>query len=279
MKKIISSLLIISILLTSTAVLADYRDYVKVPVIMYHAVGYSNDPYTITPESFESHLVAILENGFTPISFQELTEYVDYDRNLPDKPMVITFDDGYTDNYSEAFPLLKKHNCKATIFAIGSSVGKSTYKETENPINPHFDYNMAREMNLSKLISIQSHTHDMHQAKHYEQSENVRENVMPFEGEDFTDYIRAVREDLITSKTFLEGQIGAPVTALAYPNGRYNAYTEAIARSLGFRVTVSTTIGTNYIRKYDQNSLYRLNRFNMNESVSADTLIQWLNRR
>ena len=89
----------------------------------------------------------------------------------------------------------------------------------------------------------------------------------------------AVGGELLDLFIDLEGQIGAPVTALAYPNGRYNAYTEAIARSLGFRVTVSTTIGTNYIRKYDRNSLYRLNRFNMNESVSADTLIQWLNRR
>ena len=279
MRRLISLLTALLIIFSSATVLADYRDCVRVPIVMYHSIGYSSDPYTITPESFEQHLKAILDNGYTPVSFQELIKYVDNDQNLPDKPMVITFDDGYTDNYSLAFPLLKKYNCKATIFAIGSSVGKATYKETENPINPHFDYNMAREMNLSKLVSVQSHTHDMHQAAQYEQGERVRENIMPLKDESFMEYIRTLREDLTESKTKLEGQIGAPVIALAYPSGRYNALSEAMVRNLGFRVTVSTTIGTNYIKKYDKESLYRLNRFNMNEGVSAATLIEWLNRR
>lgn len=279
MKRLISLLTALLIIFSSATALADYRDCVRVPIVMYHSIGYSNDPYTITPESFEQHLKAIQDNGYTPVSFQDLIKYVDNDQNLPDKPMVITFDDGYTDNYSLAFPLLKKYNCKATIFAIGSSVGKSTYKETENPISPHFDYNMAREMNLSKLVSVQSHTHDMHQAAQYEQGERVRENIMPLKDESFMDYIRTLKEDLTESKTKLEGQIGAPVIALAYPSGRYNAFSEAMVRNLGFRVTVSTTIGTNYIKKYDKESLYRLNRFNMNEGVSAATLIEWLNRR
>ncbi|MBQ8525212.1 MAG: polysaccharide deacetylase family protein [Clostridia bacterium] len=279
MKKFISLLLSLLIILSCSTAMADYRDYVKVPVIMYHAIGYSDDPYTITPESFEKHLQTIVNKGFTPVFFQELTEYVDNDQNLPDKPMVITFDDGYEDNYTHAFPLLKKYNCKATIFVIGSSVGKSTYKETENPIKPHFNYNMAREMNLSKFISVQSHTHDMHQSKQYENTNAVRENVMPFEGESFMDYIRAVREDFAESKSKLEGQIGAPVIALAYPSGRYNAFSEAVAKSLGIRVTVSTTIGTNYIRKYDKESLYRLNRYNMNEGVTPEILLEWLNRK
>lgn len=279
MKKVLSVIISISIIFSCVSVLADYRDYVKVPVIMYHSIGYSADPYTITPETFEKHLAAIKENGFTPVSFQQLVDYVDKDYNLPDKPMVITFDDGYTDNYTHAFPILKKHNFKATIFIIGSSAGKNTYKDTNYPITPHFNYNMAREMNLSGLISLQSHTHDMHQSSLYENSENVRENVLQFEGESFIDYIRALKGDLSMSKSTIEGQIGTPVIALAYPSGRHNAFAESVARSLGFRVTVSTTIGTNYIRKYNKETLYRLNRFNMNEDVTVQTLLKWLNRR
>ena len=279
MKKTVSIILSLLIIFYCTVVFADYRDCVRVPVIMYHSIGYSDDPYTITPETFEEHLRAIRDNGYTPVPLQELVDYVDKDQNLPDKPMVITFDDGYTDNYTYAFPLLKKYNCRATIFVIGSSVGKSTYKNTANPITPHFDYNMAREMNLSKLVSIQSHTHDMHQAEQYELTDKVRENVLPLEGEAFMDYIRSVKEDFVESKSKLEGQIGSPVIALAYPSGRYNAFTESVVRNLGIRVTVSTTIGTNYIRKYDKESLYRLNRFNMNEGVTTDILLQWLSSR
>lgn len=279
MKKLISIIISLSIILSSTSAFADYRDCIRVPVVMYHSVDYSADQYTITPQTFEKHLQAIKENGFTPISLQELVDYVDKDRNLPEKPMVITFDDGYTDNYTLAFPLLKKYNFKATIFAIGSSVGKSTYKSTQNPITPHFDYSMAKEMTLSGLISVQSHTYDMHQSSKHEFTDIVRENVMPHVGEKFIDYIRALRQDIDKSKNTLEGGIGAPVIALAYPNGRHNAFSEAVAKSLGIRVTMSTTIGTNYIRKYNKDTLYRLNRFNMNEYVSPETLIKWLNWR
>ena len=66
MKKVLSFIILISIIFSCVSVLADYRDYVKVPVIMYHSIGYSDDPYTITPETFEKHLAAIKENGFTP---------------------------------------------------------------------------------------------------------------------------------------------------------------------------------------------------------------------
>lgn len=279
MKKLISIIISLSIIFSCTSAFADYRDCIKVPVVMYHSVDYSADEYTITPQTFEKHLQTIKENGFTPISLQELVNYVDKDCNLPEKPMVITFDDGYTDNYTLAYPLLKKYNFKATIFAIGSSVGKSTYKSTQNPITPHFDYSMAKEMTLSGLVSVQSHTYDMHQSSKHEYTDIVRENVMPHEGERFIDYIRALRQDINKSKNTLEGNIGAPVIALAYPNGRHNAFSEAVAKSLGIRVTMSTTIGTNYIRKYNEDTLYRLNRFNMNEYVSPETLIKWLNWR
>lgn len=281
MRKIkrISAFVLTFIILTTTAVFADYRESVRVPVLMYHAVADADeatDAFAVTKVRFLEQMETIRREGYTPVSLAELVNYVDYGANLPDNPVCITFDDGYLDNYTVAFPILKQYGYKATIFAIGSSVGKDTYKDTGIPMNPHFNYNQAREMNLSGLVSVQSHTYDMHQSARHEGRENCRSNILRLEGESVIDYVRNLRNDFIKSRAETEGQIGAKLFALAYPGGRYDALTEAVLKSLGVRVTFSTTLGENYVKHGDAQSLYALNRYNMNDGVDSETLAQWL---
>lgn len=270
---------IITVISTTTLAFADYREFVRVPVLMYHSVTAADsatDAFAVTEARFREQLETIRSEGYTPVSLSELVNYVDYGANLPDSPMCITFDDGYLDNYTVAFPILKEYGYKATVFAIGSSVGKNTYKDTGIPMNPHFNYNQAREMNLSGLVSVQSHTYDMHQSAQHEGRENCRSNILRFDGESVIDYVRTLRNDFLKSRADTEGQIGAKLFALAYPGGRYDATSEAVLKSLGVRVTVSTTLGENYIRQGDAQSLYALNRYNMNDGVDPATLAQWL---
>ncbi len=279
MMKRISAFVLTFIILTTTAAFADYRESVRVPVLMYHAVAdaeAADDAFAVTKARFLEQMETIRREGYTPVSLAELVNYVDYGANLPDNPVCITFDDGYLDNYTVAFPILKQYGYKATIFAIGSSVGKDTYKDTGIAMNPHFNYNQAREMNLSGLVSVQSHTYDMHQSARHEGKENCRSNILRLEGESVIDYVRALRSDFLKSRAETEGQIGAKLFALAYPGGRYDALTEAVLKSLGVRVTVSTTLGENYVKQGDAQSLYALNRYNMNDGVDSETLAQWL---
>ncbi len=255
----------------------DSRQSVKVPVLMYHCVNENADEFTISEENFRKHLDIMKENGFTPVSLRELVDYADYGEALPEKPVCITFDDGYMDNYRNAFPLLKEYNFKATIFAIGVSVGKSTYKNTGYPIIPHFGYAEAVEMTESGLISVQSHTYDMHQWRQGETGNVIRENLLQIDGESLREYLLALENDIIINKTLLEKGIGEAVIGAAYPTGVYNGLVELVMKKNGIRVTFATSQGSNYIVKNDKNSLYSLNRYNIHDAVSPEQLLEWLN--
>ena len=99
------------------------------------------------------------------------------------KPVVITFDDGYLSNYQYAYPILKETGMVATIFVIGATVGNTEhYKNTNYPITPHFTFQQGAEMVASGIISIQSHTYDMHQWAPYETSDSPRVNILPWPG-------------------------------------------------------------------------------------------------
>lgn len=137
------------------------EDYTaNVPVLMYHHLDQTgNDSTIITPELFEAQIAALSEAGYTAVFPDDLEAYVRRGTALPKKPILITFDDGYLSNYTFAFPILQKYNMKATIFAIGATMGNTEhYKDTNYPIIPHFSARQAREMADSDLISIQSHT-------------------------------------------------------------------------------------------------------------------------
>lgn len=278
MKKLIC--LILTLLMTSVCAqvnaAGDPRDSVRLPVLMYHSVSEIMDDFSITPETFESSLKTITDFGYTPVSFNQVIDYVYNGTVLPEKPILITFDDGYTNNYTYAFPILKRFGYPATIFTIGCSAGKSYYKETAHPITPHFGYNEAREMNLSRLISIQCHTYDMHQWAQFEETLPARENILKLPEEKLIDYTRILQNDFSLFKKVTEGQIGHKVNVVAYPSGRYDATTETLLRAMGVKATVSTTIGVNFIKKFNPESLYMLNRYNMNSSVTEPVLAKWL---
>ncbi len=253
------------------------EDSVRVPVLMYHSISESvtDNPYDVSKDLFDSHLKTLTENGYTPVFLSQLADYVEKGTPLPQKPICITFDDGYTDNYTIAFPLLKKYNAKATIFVIGVSVGKNTYKDTTFRMSPHFNYNEAREMVKSGLVDIQSHTFDMHQWAPYEGG-IARENILRLNGETIMDYVLKLRQDIEKSRAKIEGELGKKLYAVAYPSGRYDNVTELTLRNMDIKVTLATTMGINYIKKGDLSTLYRMNRYNMNNNVSCDVLMSMI---
>lgn len=129
-----------------------------IPALMYHKIKdqventEEDQSMSVSTANFEAQLKALLEAGYTPINFKQLQDYLEGTAGLPKKPILITADDGYLCNYTEAYPILKKYNAQATFFVTSLYVGVTNEHE-------HFTWEQAKEMEASGLIDIQSHTH------------------------------------------------------------------------------------------------------------------------
>ena len=246
-----------------------------VPVLMWHNLAEeSNGDMTISVDTFRAQIEALHEAGFKTVSLQQLYDYVHFGTELPEKPIVLTFDDGYFSNYEYAFPILQEYDMQATIFAIGVSVGKDTYKDTDHAMTPHFGADEAREMVDSGLISVQSHTFDMHQWPPFEDGNaQVRETLLPFDGEADADYEAAVEADFAESRELLESITGQPVNALAFPEGAYVTLTQDALRSAGAELTFTTVRAVNTVVKGLPQSLCAMPRFGMTESTDMTALV------
>ena len=246
-----------------------------VPVLMWHNLAEeSSGDMTISVDTFRAQIEALHEAGFKTVSLQQLYDYVHFGTELPEKPIVLTFDDGYFSNYEYAFPILQEYGMQATIFAIGVSVGKDTYKDTDHAMTPHFGADEAREMVASGLISVQSHTYDMHQWPPFEDGNaQVRETLLPFDGEADADYEAAVEADFAESRELLESITGQPVNALAFPEGAYVTLTQDALRSAGAELTFTTVRAVNTVVKGLPQSLCAMPRFGMTESTDMTALV------
>lgn len=183
--------------MAQAAPLATQSYTAEVPVLMYHHIDQEgNDSTAMTPALFEAQIAALAQAGYTAVFPDDLAAYVNQGKALPDKPIVITFDDGYLSNYEYAWPILEKYGMVATIFMVGSTTGNTEhYKDTAYPITPHFSYEQGAEMVASGVISLQSHTYDMHQWGPYESTDQPRETILPLEGESEADYRAALSAD------------------------------------------------------------------------------------
>lgn len=181
----------------------------NVPVLMYHAVDndlWGIDELFVKPENMADQLQWLNDNGYETIFFEDLYHIEDYE-----KPVLLTFDDGYLDNYAQLFPLLQEYNCKATIFVIQQYIDNDEHYMTTVQV---------REMAASGLVSIQSHT-----VTHpYLSDLDIEEQRYELEQSKL----------LITRMTLREPYV------LCYPTGKYNSDTlEIIGDSYQFGIKMN----------------------------------------
>lgn len=184
---------IISISIFATYKVFKWLTHSGVPIYMYHGVSSqlfdknSNEEWFVEPSEFEKHLKFLTENNYTSIFASDLSKAHNYK-----KPVIITFDDGYLDNYTDAYPLLKKYNMKATIFVVSDKINTANYLTDKN----------LKEMSSSNLISIQSHT------KTHPKLTDISLEQLEYE--------------LKYSKQALQEIVNKDVNVLAYPYGATN---------------------------------------------------------
>lgn len=252
----------------------DYASYTKeIPILLLHDID-DDGVYSITKEQFKRQMKLIKDSGFNTISFTELYEFILRGKELPENPIIITFDDGYQSNYDIAYPILKELNMKATIYVIGHSIGKDTYKNTDHKIIPHFGYDEAIEMFKSGLIDIQSHSFDMHQSETLEQGSNVRKNVKRFENEREKDYINVFNDDFIFENDIINKITNEKIHSFSYPTGYHDQETEALLGLQEVKSTLTTQEGINTVIKGLPQSLFGLKRINIYRDMPDESLIK-----
>jgi peptidoglycan/xylan/chitin deacetylase (PgdA/CDA1 family) len=252
----------------------DRKEYSRnVPILMYHHIDdEATNNSVITPQRFEEHLASLKEAGFAAVTLQQLLAYVENGEELPENPVVITFDDGYRSNYEEAYPLLKKYGMPAAINVIGVSVGADTYKDTGVPITPHFSFEEAREMMQSGLIDIQSHSFDMHHTEQLDR--DFRQGVYRKAGESEQEYISAFCSDFERSKKEIEENTGGKVIAYAYPYGLHTTLSEVLLSEMGVRITMTIEEGMNTVVKGLPQSLRAMKRYRIDDSISGSEIVE-----
>lgn len=218
------------------------------------------------------------EHGYQTVSLEELIAFGENAAPLPENPVMITFDDGYESVYTLAYPILRELDMQAVVFPVGVSVGKDTYKETGIPITPHFSWEQGAEMVASGVMSVQSHTYDMHQWRAFEIAggmEGLRPNALRRSGESLFSYANALWDDLQRFRQEAQGT-GQAIVAVAYPGGSWDEVSERFLASYGIKCTFTIQKGKALIRPGSQKDLFGLNRFYMTPWVTEEELLEWV---
>jgi len=250
-----------------------FEHSVRVPILMYHHFADDGSPdVTISGDAFERQMKALHDAGYTTISFEQLRDYVYNGAALPERPLLITIDDGYMSVYDTAYPILKKYGMKATAFIIGVFYGQSVYKGVAYwKIIPHFGDAEAAEMEQSGLISIQSHSYDMHQYQPYET--DYRDAILRKRGESRAAYKQAIATDFGLAAAQIENAVGKRPFVYSYPFGKRTYMAEAVLKSMGVEITLITTPGTSLVVRNAPDSLFALKRLNVPGDMTAEELL------
>lgn len=251
-----------------------------VPILLYHHLS-ETQPESATvlhPDTFAHQMALLAENGYQSVTFDDCIAFVESGTPLPEKAVIITFDDGYRSNYELAYPILEQYGLDATIFVIGCSVGHGQYyKNTTYEMTPHFGRDEIAEMTASGRITIASHTYDMHQWAPFESGDAVRESILPFEDEGEADYIEALTLDVALQRRLFDGFGLAESRVLAYPMGQWSTLTNVVLRECGYKVTVTTDSGReNTLVAGLPQSLYCLGRMTVSGETTDAQLLAYL---
>lgn len=242
---------------------------VTLPVIMYHSVLKSKQgKYIVSPTQFENDLVALQKDGYTTVTCQQLVDFVYGDGELPQKPVLITLDDGHYNNAYYAVPILQKYNAHAIINIVGQFSQHSTQSgDAHNPNYSHLTWDDIAELVRSGNVEIGNHTYAMH-------TFTPRYGVGRLNNESDTQYEQALTADVSKLQRILLERSGVNSIAFAYPFGKYSALSEKIILKMGFKLTFTCNEGVNVIVHGKPQSLTLLKRINRSGFFGTSTLLE-----
>lgn len=218
-----------------------------VSVLMYHMIGDEQGNAAIMTEAnLRIQMNYLRDHGYHPITMQELYDYVTKGAPLPEKPVCITFDDGYLDSYTIVYPMMKEYGFPWTLFLITDDVGKPYNRMT---------WDQLREMANSHTVTIASHTLS-HPKLH---------NLAT----------RAEKEkEIVDANKALKYQLGIDNVWLAYPYGDYDDEVIDICKKAGIKMAVTTDAGRVHVGSFP----YDLKRAYIGNDISIARFSERLNK-
>lgn len=221
----------------------------KVPILMYHYISDNPDPKDVQRDSlatspfvFDNQLRYLKENGYHTISLDTLYAALKKQVTLPNKSIILTFDDGYIDFFINAYPILQKYNFQATVFIPTGLMDQGYYLQ----------WDQIKQMQDSGLISFQAHTVN-----------HAQLTILP---------TSSALWEMTESKKVLQEKLGIPVNFMAYPYGSANSTVIELSKQAGFVGAVGTWRGD----IQSEGTIYNLPRIRINGTVSLDSFITLL---
>ena len=223
----------------------EYKVPDGVSVLMYHMIGSDkNNSAVMTAENLRRQLNYLKNNGYHPITLDELYAYVTQGAPLPDKPVCLTFDDGYADSYTIVYPMMKEFHYPWTLFIITGQVGQ------QNRVT----WDQLREMAASHTMTIASHTYShpkLHEISYAQKKEEIQK-----------------------AQADIKRELGWDNVWFCYPYGSYDQETEDILKSAGIKMAVTSDGG----RVRTGNRPYELKRIWIGNEVTNDRLKERLTK-
>jgi len=204
----------------------------KIPILMYHMVRQTDDPkekrYCCHPDAFKQLMAHLKKAGYQVIGLDDLINSINNGTSLPQKSIAITFDDGFADNYENAFPVLQEYGFPATVFVVSRLVGRTNewMQEEGFPARKLLGWKELKEISENG-ITIGSHT-------------TTHASLIDIEK-------KSAMHEIINSKSELEDALGKSVLYFAYPYGRFNQQIEELVAEAGYLGACSTRSGFNSV--------------------------------
>lgn len=220
------------------------------PILMYHHVSPQPGLVTLAPENFAAQMAWLADNGYHSASGADLEAFL-AGRPLPARSVMLTFDDGYLDNYVHAYPILRRNGLHALVFAVTDWLGEGPARAVADesgalPLLNHRDcYDRIQAgrpdeavMRWSEILRTQAegvfefHSHTASHTRWDKISASSQDKIL------------ALRDDLERSRETLRQRLGLTSTHLCWPQGYYDADYQAVADELGFKHLYTTRPGT-----------------------------------
>lgn len=224
-----------------------------IPILTYHSIDESGSVISTSPETFRRQIKFLSEEAFNVISLKDLTLCLNGSIEFSPKTIILTFDDGFQNFYTTAFPILKEHNFTATVFLITDYCGK--YNDWYGNL-PSLERSKLMDWNEIKELSKSGIEFGSHTRTHPDLTKIS---------------IEKAKQEIIGSKSKIEEKLGIEVADFAYPYGKYNQAVKNITGD-NFKTSCSTELGK-YRAGDDLFSLKRLDTYYLsNERIFRSML-------